>query len=320
MNISQSKVKCYRQCHRQYYYRYVLKLRRKIKGFHLFVGEIIHSCIENFLITGDYKETLKDYKKKIRKLFDEERDSAEEALAISSSMMEMYAKPYFEEEWNVEEVELDFTVELMPDIHLQVKLDGLVRDIEGNLWMLEHKSCKSVPDEKSRMSDIQTVIYKWALPRGGFEEPTGIIWDYIVKKSPTVPQLLKNGSMSVKKITTTWETYLRALEENDLDPKDYEDMKEALVGAEDSFIRRIKMPVNDTLMENTIEDLKSTAIQIQKLGHLVKDRNASKMHCSYCDYFDLCQSDLRGDDTSFMLKKNYIVSDRDPEKKRVKKA
>lgn len=311
MKISYSKAKCYRQCHRQYYYRYVMKLRKRIKGFHLFVGEIVHSCIENFLITGDYSETLKQYKKKIKKLFDEEKDEALEALDISTSMMEMYSKPFFEEEWNIEEVELDFTVELMPNVDLQVKLDALARDIEGHLWMLEHKSCRFIPDEKSRMSDIQTVIYKWALPKGGFEEPRGVIWDYLVKKKPTQPQVLKSRELSKRKITTTWDTYLKAIEENDLDPEDYEDVKESLINSEENFIRRIKMPVNDTLMENTMEDLKSTAIQMKRLGHIVKDRNATKIQCSFCDYFDLCQSELRGDDTSFMLKKNYIVTDKE---------
>lgn len=318
--VSHSKVKCWRHCHRQYHYRYILKLRKRIKGFHLYLGTIVHSCIESFLTTGKYSKVLSEYRKEASKrLFDEEVEEAQEALDLSESMMLLYAKQYEEEEFEVTAVELDLTVPLMDDVELVLKIDGLARDEDDKNWMLEHKTCRVFPDEKVRMADIQTVIYQWALGEAGYDIPDGIIWDYLRKKSPGIPQVLKAGGLSKKKIITTHEVYLKAIKDNELDPEDYTEILESLENGEDNFLRRVKLPFSQTLLDNTLDDFKSSVTQMKRLGHIVTDRNPGG-DCGFCDYFDLCQSDLRGLDTEFLIKKSFTTKEeRDAQDKKESK-
>lgn len=306
MKVSQSKIKSWRKCHKQHDYKYNQKLVKKVKGQALFVGSIVHECIEAFYTGKDYKKILKDYAAKVSKMFDEEKVEYAELLPMATYMVEGYFKHHADTEYRIDFIERKLEVPLVEDIIFEGKIDAGFRDKKKKLWIGEHKTCASIPDEKSRMSDIQGILYWWGYQQETGELPAGIVWDYLRKKIPSTPAVLKNGEVSRAKCDTTYDIYLNAIKENGQKPKDYQEELERLRGNEDSFYRQIKLPFNKGMMELVVKDTISTALQIRDFGTIVTDRNLTR-DCSWCDYFDLCQAELRGLDTDYIREKQYEV-------------
>jgi len=325
--VSQSKVKTYRKCHRSYHYKYIQGLRKRIKGKALFMGSVVHESIELWLKGKSWKKPLKDAGKEIDKMFDEEAIDFQDMVPTSTGMIQGYVDHYENDGLTATEVELHVKVPLVDNIIFEGKIDSL-QDEDGTkrTWQVEHKTCAFIPDEKNRMSDIQTILYHWALPHVGIPSPTGVIWDYLRKKIPTVPEILAKGGLSKnKKIDTTRAVYEKAIRDNDLDMEDYEEFLPLLDGREDNFHRRIKMPISQSAVDSVVEDFKSTAIQMKEIGHIVKDRNMTR-DCSWCDFYKICQSELRGGDTDQLIKREYTTKEQRDEKeskakkRKVKKA
>ena len=67
------------------------------------------------------------------------------------------------------------------------------------------------------------------------------------------------------------------------------------------------LPLNDTILKNVYEDAVTTANQIREFMNKPKeefDRNLTR-DCSWCEYYPLCQAELRGLDSDFMRKVDY---------------
>ena len=322
--VSQSKVKCWRRCHKQYDYKYNQKLKKKVKKAPLFVGTMVHECLEAFFLcikagknpSRRVKKILTEFRLQYKKLFDEERVELEGCVELAEGMVNRYMDFYKNDnDLKIIEVERQILVNLVDDIFLEGKIDIIWEDKRKRRMIGEHKTCKSIPDEEQRMSDIQTVIYWWALLKEDGVKYQGVIWDYLRKKLPAIPEPLKAGGLSKRKnIDTTYEVYLKAIKDSKEDPEDYEEILHDLKGRNNTFFRRITLPFNQDLVDNVVDDLISTAKQIKTLGKIVKDRNLSQ-DCSWCDYYSLCQTELRGLDSSFMRKKEFIIATDKPKGK-----
>lgn len=319
--VSQSKIKLWRRCHLAYHYKYNMTLQKRLKSLPLFLGILVHEAIEDWLKGKNYKNVFRKQSKEIKKLMEGERVDYVEQLALGKVMVEGYIALYDDDGMSPVEVELHVEVPMVDNIVFVGKVDSTQReDDNGRLWQMEHKTAAKIPDEKNRMADIQTLLYDWAMPIAGYEKPSGVIWDYLRKKIPTVPKLLASGDelSRAKNIDTTPEVYRKAIADNGFDEDDYEDILKELDSRENSFYRRIKLPVAKKAVAQVVEDFKSTAIQIKLLGHIVKDRNMTK-DCSWCDYYQICQSDLRGGDTDFLIKKEFTTKEQRDGKSKSKK-
>src|SRR5690606_22681189 len=105
-------------------------------------------------------------------------------------------------------------------------------------------------EDQFRYSDIQSMIYVKLAPKYlGFPQPDGVAWNYILKKPPGVPELLKSGELSKRKIMTTPEIYMAEIKRHKLDPKDYADILKQLEENEDKFFHRAYLPVNQKIMD-----------------------------------------------------------------------
>lgn len=176
--------------------------------------------------------------------------------------------------------------------------------------VLTHNSCKSIPQESSRFADYQLLIYHWLLPQLGYPKMDGVIWDYIRKKAPTVPELLKTGGLSrAKSIDTTYSVYIATVDRL-LGPEarpEYEEFAQTLKGREEKFLRRIYLPKPNSAMVNTVvQDLMFSIGEIREKGPTSTVRSMTK-DCNWCQYYNLCQAELRGLDSDFIRKAEYQI-------------
>lgn len=314
LKLSHSKVKTWRRCHRAYHYKYTEKLRKKTKARPLMMGSLIHEVLELELQGKPFEHIFNKYQKEIRSIFEEERAEFDLDSVVPNAriIMDGYLKFYKQDPVEYLAIEKEVQAELIPGVIVEGKIDGIVRKkSDGRVFIFERKTCKQMPKEDVRLSDIQSVIYYWLLPASGYRRKLdGIMWDYVRSKPPTVPELLKKGSLSLANIETTPEVYLEAIKKHKLKPQDYAEMLKKLELKRSQFFKRVPLPYSNTLRDNIVSDLKDTAKEILTFGEVLKDRNLGR-DCSWCEFYSLCQSELRGLDSDFIRRKEYEVKKRE---------
>ena len=309
IKISQSMLKTFRKCHKAFDYKYRQNLQRKKKEASLLRGSCVHEMIEAKANGKDPWETFETYIENNKPLFIEQDPEYENLIDMVTNIMEGYFSYYKNDPlkplpFKGKFAEHEFTVELTKDIILTGVIDMIVEDPKLGIGIMDHKTHKILPTGDIAYSNIQSALYAWAMTQlEEFPNPQFMVWNYIRWKEPTKPKLLKSGKMSTSLGDTTWRVYRKALIEAGLDPKDYEEVKAQLEGRESEFFVRQYLPINKTIMENIKEDTIETATQIQTTNY--KDRNITR-DCNYCEFYSLCQAELKGLDSEMVKKYEYI--------------
>jgi len=70
-------------------------------------------------------------------------------------------------ELQIVQVEPRVELPLMPGINIKCRVDLLVRDWEGMLWLWDHKSCRNLPTDKETDLDDQFALYQWIINQSG---------------------------------------------------------------------------------------------------------------------------------------------------------
>lgn len=315
--VHQSHIKTWRRCKRQYYYQYILKLERRRRSYPLMRGTAVHDMIERHANGEDPWGALDDLKKKYDKLWEEEKEYYGDPVAEITAIMKGYFEWYKKDPLKPISIlpglgrfsEFEFEVALTPAILMRGKIDMIARDTMRRQWLVDHKTHKQLPTGDIKYSDIQSAIYVWAArhvnPKLKLE---GVAWNYIRWKAPTVPMMLTGrkgkGTMSRRALDSTWTIYKQALLDNNLDPADYKDMEEKLKDREADFYVRQYLPVNETILENLVEEARTTAREMKRKAGHDRTRTIDK-HCQWCDFYNLCQAELKGLDADFIRKHDY---------------
>lgn len=311
--LSQSGLKTWRNCHKLYDFKYIQNLEKVVKNTNLTRGSIVHAMIEAKANGEDPWEKFDQLINEERsKVFTEEYDEFEEMAETIEAIMEGYFAHYKEDDQtpvkiNNQSAEHEFKLPLIPEENIFFKgiIDMITKDDKGRLWIMDHKTHKKFPSGDIAYINIQGALYAWGWQKVSGDKVNGIIWNYIKWKAPTTPELLKSGEMSKRaNIDTTWGVYRKALLQAGLNPDDYLDMKEKLTGKEDDFFLRVYLPLNQDIINNVLEDAKQTALDIKHNAGKLKDRNISN-NCLFCDFYNLCQAQLKGLDTELMLRSEY---------------
>lgn len=313
--VSQSKIHTYRDCKMKYHYRHEERLRKRSPPNPLVRGKIIHEMIEAQLDGGDPWKAWAKSQKEYAKLFKQEKEEYGDIPGEIEALMGGYFQWYNKDPINYYEVngaysEHFFRVPLAPGIELEGTMDSLGYTKDKRFWLVEHKSHKSLPKGDIKYSDIQSAIYTWVAPQVGLPKPDGVMWNYIRYSAPKIPEVLKNGTMSKRAIDTTWDVYRQALVDEKLKPADYKDMEEALKGKEGDFYVRVFLPVNKTIQANILEEVKLTACEMRD-SHGKNRVRTIDQHCTYCEFYELCQAELRGLDASFIRSRRFTVEEKD---------
>lgn len=313
--VSHSKIKLARRCLKAYEYRYLRKLQKRVKSRPLIVGTLVHSCLEMYFRDGHYLPAITEWKKgEFTKMFKEEQALHSDIIPLAKQLIRGYIKNWERTGLTMVWVEKDFRVEIAPGIFLVGKIDGKARENKRITWLVEHKTCKNMPGEEVRIFDTQVLLYNAALHLIGEEPTNGVIWDYLRTKLPTRPKLLAKGdALSVaKNIDTTREVYEREIRRHGLNPSGYADILAELDAKRDQFYRQVRLPMNKGMGQQILDEVVMTARLMQSLESMYHSgvgcmtRNLTR-DCSWCDFSALCHAELRGEDTSYLMKHDYIV-------------
>lgn len=320
LEVSQSTIRNWRRCHALYDYRYVQLLRHKRPILQLIRGTMIGMIFDVMVLARvepkkkhDWRKVLVPFEKQYGKLFRDEQEYygpiIQEVTRIAVKYEQIYATDglKYDTVKGVDPFELPIRVDLAPGIVFAGHIDKMPTDKQGRVWDMDHKSHKSIPDTEDRFRDLQQVFYQWAMPLSGYPKPTGVIWDYVRTKPPTIPEELKAGGLSQRKdMDTTWEVYLGEIQRLKLDPKEYKKMEQILKPRGNmDFYQRVQLPTpSPILIKNVVEEAKITAIEIKRLGGVDKVRSID-MTCKRCEFYSLCQAEFRGLDASFIRKSEY---------------
>lgn len=237
---------------------------------------------------------------------EEERVLYEDGIDLAEGMIKNYMNKYQDDDdYEVEGIEVKMEYEVAKDILFIGYIDKIINN--GNLAIMEHKTCKTIPEESVRLTDIQTLLYARGMEKCGMGKPKEIIWDYSRKKLPAIPVLLKNGKgLSIRKdIDTTYKVYLRAITDNKLKVSDYREILKNLKSKPDTFFRRIRYPISKHQVNLVVDDFIRTSIEIKYLGEFERTRNFDFQCGSSCEYHQLCVAETMNVDTDFILKKQY---------------
>ena len=195
------------------------------------------------------------------------------------------------------------------EVHLVGRMDMLVLDFSDRVWVVDHKTSKDRVNVEHLILDDQMTIYIWAIQQILGVEVEGALYNCVRKKLPTIPKELKAGGLSqAKDIDTTYDVYLKAIEEHEFDPADYQKILNILADKPNGFQMREKVRRNQHEIALAGHLLLCEGIDMLNAPFIYPNPN---WDCSWrCDYKPLCEAVNRGDDVQFIIDKAYEKSDR----------
>lgn len=313
--VSQSKVKKWRQCRCAYHYRYVERLKKIVKARPLQFGSIVHQMIDADANNECPFELLDEIAADQGKMFAAEREFYGEIVEDIRTIMEGYFD-YWEDEplafnkIGPRRTEHELEVDLCDGIRLVFVLDGIVRTRNKLRWLLENKTGKSIQSDDDNWRNLQSAVYLRACEMLGIKKLTGVLWNFIKSKPPTKPQILKNGGLSSRKIVTLPSVILKLCEEEELDPNDYEELIDSAKMSMVEYYKRVYTPVQPEVVDQIFADFVTTAQEIADRHGKSSERNIGK-HCGWCDYEPICRAELTGGDVDFVKEREYETSERE---------
>lgn len=313
INISQSKVKAWRQCRRQYWWKFVMMIQKKTRKRPFMFGGIVHQICEADFEREDWNEVLDGIELDNRKLFRREREMYGNIIEDIRDIMTDYFLFWEDSPNGVKPIkhdgrrsEFEFRIELGDALWFTGRIDSVVK-AKGMRWVMEHKTFSRMPSEDERWRSVQAAVYFRALEEMGFKTIDGVLWDYISSKVPNVPgELTATGKVSQRKLDTVPSRILRWLKENGHKKKDFQKLLESSRANLPNRFIRLFSPVKRPVVDMIWEDFVDTAREIQQYHGQKKDMNVGR-HCSWCDYQPLCKALMTGSDVDWLIKREYEV-------------
>lgn len=321
-----SMLKTFRRCPKQAEFKYVHRLKPKRLGSPLKRGTWIHALLEAFHGGEDWMAVHNANSTKFNELFDEEKDYYGDMPVEILQIMQSYIWHYKFDPWEVIDVEFQLEAVFPDGTVYRGKVDMLIRDIHGNLWLVDHKSHKTLPDMTFRLLDAQSALYIWAAWENGLEVQ-GFIWNYIKWKAPSVPKLLKNGTrISDAACDTDYPTFVKALkkykEENSQFVIRPEDRAKAEMLRKQRYqhgepqmsdmFRRDVLEKTPDMIENVVRGNYTTSTRMHTYDFSDPDavERVVERGCTFsCSYTDICTAELMGGNIKPLIKQNYTTGD-----------
>lgn len=308
--VSQSRVNTYRLCHRKYFFKYVEKIRAKLKKRPLKFGSIVHKLLQEHSKGHDPFKTLQKIAQTERKLFIEEREMYGNIVEDIRYIMRAYFSFWKDSDFHLIKPrgekaisEIEFTIEVDDGIECTGIIDGLVSARRMN-WLGEHKTHKNFPDANHRWRNMQSAIYLRVADMLGWQKLDGTLWNFVRSKPPTRPQLLNAGGLSQRKIDSLPEVIIDTIRKNNLSVSPYREFIADQTNNLPTWFDRVYTAAKPRVVKAIWEDFIDTAREMKDTYGKKKDRNIGQ-HCTWCEFEPLCRAELSGLDTDFLKEREY---------------
>jgi RecB family exonuclease len=310
-SFSQSKLKTFNRCPKQYEYKYVQNLEPKRKERAPYLGTWLHACLESYYKTGDWKVGHQEYLDIWNSMFEEEREELSKIRGkpgrplpeVVERIMRSYLWYYRNDGWEAVIIEKELNVPTPLGVNFKGRLDLVVKDEEGLMWMVDHKTTGNIPDPNVyHAMDPQLMLYPWATEKQYGITLAGVVYNYIKSKPPSVPQLTaKTQQISKRKILTDYPTLVRFLKEQGEDPQDWAHVLRPLM-RESPFLKRYRLPRERHVTQEVLKDALSV---VKRMGEARRFSRSISKDCTMCPYVDLCRAELNGFDSSHIRKSMF---------------
>lgn len=306
-----SMLTTFKRCPRQAMYKYHDMIRPKTISRPLKTGSWFHQLLEVHLRGGDWKA---EHQRIIDGYFEEEIDQISDAV---HRLMRGYLWHYqLEPKYGFKTIAVEETLETdWPDGSLyRCKVDWIV-EWQGEIWFVDHKLRTTLPNHLTRLRDSQSLLYMWC-GRKNKIPVKGFIWNYGRMRPPVIPQILKDGSLSKRKILTDYPTLRRTLQDNDIPTTEYLSELTALKATywrpdkiqESPFWRRESIRPTDETIKRLALEMYHTRKRMAEYNFNQRDTVERVLDdsCNYrCGYPDICAAELYGGNVDMLTRIKY---------------
>lgn len=180
-------------------------------------------------------------------------------------------------------------------------VDLVVYDrLTQHIVVVDWKTKKTFIEYDDEYMNQQLGLYQYVLCQMGLDVTHTLA--YQIKSTIHTPSLNKDGSMSRRNITTTWDRYEQALLDNNLNPDDYLDMRDKL--AENELFRPLVVYRSEVFLKNLWANV------VSNVYRLLADTTyplAMDYVCHSCPFQPLCKATMEGQDTDELINGEYIL-------------
>lgn len=320
-----SMIKTMRRCPKQAEYKYVHRLKPRRLASPLKRGTWWHALLEADGKGEDWREVHAKLSHEFGQLFDEEKDYYGDMPRELETMMLSYKWHYANDPWEYVDNEFQLEAKFPDGTIYRGKVDALIRNQFG-LWLVDHKSHKTLPDFSYRLQDTQSALYTWAAWENGLEVQ-GFIWNYARWKVPTAPAILKSGTgfSQAKSLDTDYPTFARAVKAareipgfkfTALDKQRLRSLKEDRYEwgkpQTSSFFRREVFEKDPDMIERVVKEAYRTSNRIHNYDFSDRDsvERVPDRSCNFaCSFQDICSAELIGGRVEPLLNSGYTKGD-----------
>lgn len=198
-------------------------------------------------------------------------------------------------------------------VYLTARLDLLVERPKPHtgLWLIDHKTSGQSPSDRGLDFDDQITGYCYVVWRLTGIVPRGVIFNYLIKRVPEGPRLLKSGALSTAKDQACLPSqYREAMIEHGhmvrgrVKDEKYEDCYNALLAKGwDPYFKRLEPRRNKAEIMNFEKRLYTEALEM-KLVHDNEDLqypHLSSWHCAGCHVNPICHAMEDGSDVESVI-------------------
>lgn len=208
--ISASKLKTFRTCHRQYYYKYVLPKDERPpdnKNIGALFGTSLHKAIERKYRVNDNPRLV--FQKTMLETLDQWEEEGYRVKGVEWFGKSMKDGKLILEEFDwlrfqPIELEYEFTLPFPNSTAPIVLINGYIDlvDQQGDILnIVDHKSQRNRPNQDQLNHDSQFVIYAWAAQQIYGRLPNATIWNDLRKNQLITVDVLTDFDFKLSQLT-----------------------------------------------------------------------------------------------------------------------
>jgi hypothetical protein len=183
--ISASRLKAFKTCAKQYYYRYITHWNdrpEEIKNVAALLGTALHAAIEQRYSANEnptlvfqtaMSDTLTEWEDKGYKII--ALDYFPRALTVGKNILRNFDWDRF----TPIALEHKFTLPFPNTEYPIVNITGVIDLLDFSEFVVDHKSDKSAPNQDELDNNAQFIIYYWAYQQLYDKAPKAIYWNHL---------------------------------------------------------------------------------------------------------------------------------------------